>query len=96
MILVTGGLGVIGAYTARALVDLGHEVVVTAHRRRLGWRPGPSSDSGACAGIPSPALRTTPAGSLWLRLGCPAAEVACQPGHVGAADAVADVAVGAY
>jgi nucleoside-diphosphate-sugar epimerase len=33
MILVTGGLGMIGAYTARALVDRGHEVVVTAHRR---------------------------------------------------------------
>jgi len=33
MILVTGGLGMIGAYTARALVDLGHEVVATAHRR---------------------------------------------------------------
>jgi hypothetical protein len=31
MILVTGGLGMIGAHTARALVDLGHEVVVTAH-----------------------------------------------------------------
>lgn len=33
MILVTGGLGMIGARTARALGDLGHEVVVTAHRR---------------------------------------------------------------
>ena len=33
MILVTGGLGMIGAHTARALVELGHEVVVTAHRR---------------------------------------------------------------
>jgi nucleoside-diphosphate-sugar epimerase len=33
MIVVTGGLGMIGAHTARALVDLGHEVVVTAHRR---------------------------------------------------------------
>jgi nucleoside-diphosphate-sugar epimerase len=33
MILVTGGLGMIGAHTARALVDLGHDVVVTAHRR---------------------------------------------------------------
>jgi nucleoside-diphosphate-sugar epimerase len=33
MILVTGGLGMIGAHTARALVDLGHEVVVTYHRR---------------------------------------------------------------
>jgi nucleoside-diphosphate-sugar epimerase len=33
MILVTGGLGMIGAHTSRALVDLGHEVVVTAHRR---------------------------------------------------------------
>lgn len=32
-ILVTGGLGMIGAHTARALVDLGREVVVTAHRR---------------------------------------------------------------
>jgi nucleoside-diphosphate-sugar epimerase len=32
MILVTGGLGMIGAHTARALVDLGYEVVVTAHR----------------------------------------------------------------
>jgi nucleoside-diphosphate-sugar epimerase len=33
MILVTGGLGMIGAHTARALLDLGHEVVVTSHRR---------------------------------------------------------------
>jgi len=33
MILVTGGLGMIGAHTARALADLGHDVVVTAHRR---------------------------------------------------------------
>lgn len=33
MILVTGGLGMIGAHTARALVELGHDVVVTAHRR---------------------------------------------------------------
>ena len=33
MILVTGGLGMIGAHTARALTDLGHEVVVTAYRR---------------------------------------------------------------
>lgn len=32
MIVVTGGLGMIGAHTARALVDLGEEVVVTAHR----------------------------------------------------------------
>jgi nucleoside-diphosphate-sugar epimerase len=33
MILVTGGLGMIGAQTARALVDLGQDVVVTGHRR---------------------------------------------------------------
>lgn len=33
MILVTGGLGMIGAHTSRALVDLGHDVVVTTHRR---------------------------------------------------------------
>ncbi|GIF77836.1 NAD-dependent epimerase/dehydratase family protein [Asanoa siamensis] len=33
MILVTGGLGMIGAHTARALVDLGREVVVTAFGR---------------------------------------------------------------
>jgi nucleoside-diphosphate-sugar epimerase len=33
MILVTGGLGMIGAHTASALLDLGHEVVVSAHRR---------------------------------------------------------------
>ncbi|MEU8636612.1 NAD(P)-dependent oxidoreductase [Amycolatopsis sp. NPDC048633] len=33
MILVTGGLGMIGAHTARALLALGHDVVVTAHRR---------------------------------------------------------------
>jgi nucleoside-diphosphate-sugar epimerase len=33
MILVTGGLGMIGAHTAHALLDLGHEVVVTAHSR---------------------------------------------------------------
>jgi nucleoside-diphosphate-sugar epimerase len=33
MILVTGGLGMIGAHTARALTDLGQEVVVTSHSR---------------------------------------------------------------
>ena len=33
MILVTGGLGMIGAHTARALADEGKEVVVTSHRR---------------------------------------------------------------
>jgi nucleoside-diphosphate-sugar epimerase len=33
MILVTGGLGMIGAHTARALVELGHDVVVTTRRR---------------------------------------------------------------
>ena len=33
MILVTGGLGMIGAHTAQALTDLGQEVVVTAYRR---------------------------------------------------------------
>lgn len=32
-ILVTGGLGMIGAQTAGALADLGHEVVVTSYRR---------------------------------------------------------------
>ncbi|MDG4787780.1 NAD(P)-dependent oxidoreductase [Micromonospora sp. WMMD1102] len=32
-VLVTGGLGMIGAHTARALADLGHQVVVTAHHR---------------------------------------------------------------
>lgn len=32
-ILVTGGLGMIGAHTARALVDQGQEVVVTSHHR---------------------------------------------------------------
>jgi len=33
MILVTGGLGMIGAHTARALADEGEDVVVTSHRR---------------------------------------------------------------
>lgn len=33
MILITGGLGMIGAHTARALADLGHDVVATAHTR---------------------------------------------------------------
>jgi nucleoside-diphosphate-sugar epimerase len=33
MILVTGGLGMIGAHTARALADAGEEVLVTSHRR---------------------------------------------------------------
>lgn len=33
MILVTGGLGMIGAHTARALADLGQDVLVTGHRR---------------------------------------------------------------
>src|SRR4051794_14949634 len=33
MILVTGGLGMIGAHTARALADLGPAGGVTAHRR---------------------------------------------------------------
>ncbi|WP_431929309.1 NAD-dependent epimerase/dehydratase family protein [Amycolatopsis tucumanensis] len=32
-VLVTGGLGMIGAHTARALADLGREVVCTAHHR---------------------------------------------------------------
>jgi UDP-glucose 4-epimerase len=32
MILITGGLGSIGSHTARALLDLGESVVVTAHR----------------------------------------------------------------
>jgi UDP-glucose 4-epimerase len=32
MILVTGGLGSIGSHTARAMVDLGESVVLTAHR----------------------------------------------------------------
>jgi UDP-glucose 4-epimerase len=32
VILVTGGLGSIGSHTARALLDLGESVVVTAHR----------------------------------------------------------------
>ncbi len=31
MILVTGGLGMIGAATAKALLDLGEEVIVTSH-----------------------------------------------------------------
>jgi nucleoside-diphosphate-sugar epimerase len=33
MILVTGGLGMIGAHTAGALADLGQEVVVSTHNR---------------------------------------------------------------
>jgi nucleoside-diphosphate-sugar epimerase len=33
MILVTGGLGMIGAHAARALADLRQDVLVTAHRR---------------------------------------------------------------
>jgi nucleoside-diphosphate-sugar epimerase len=32
MILITGGLGSIGSHTARALLDLGQSVVLTAHR----------------------------------------------------------------
>ena len=32
MILVTGGLGSIGSHTARALLDLGESVVLTAHQ----------------------------------------------------------------
>ena len=32
-VLVTGGLGSIGAHTALALADLGEQVVVTRHRR---------------------------------------------------------------
>ncbi|MFG1653406.1 NAD-dependent epimerase/dehydratase family protein [Micromonospora sp. NPDC049275] len=35
MILVTGGLGMIGAHTVGALTDLGHAVVATAHRRTV-------------------------------------------------------------
>jgi UDP-glucose 4-epimerase len=34
MILITGGLGSIGSHTARALLDLGESVVLTAHRSR--------------------------------------------------------------
>jgi nucleoside-diphosphate-sugar epimerase len=33
MILVTGGLGMIGAHTADALADLGQDVVVTTHHQ---------------------------------------------------------------
>lgn len=33
MILVAGGLGMIGAHTAAALAQGGHQVIVTAHRR---------------------------------------------------------------
>ncbi|MEU4197845.1 NAD(P)-dependent oxidoreductase [Kribbella sp. NPDC026611] len=33
MILVTGGLGMIGAHTARALAELGEQVVVTSYRQ---------------------------------------------------------------
>ena len=32
MLLITGGLGSIGSHTARALLDLGESVVLTAHR----------------------------------------------------------------
>jgi nucleoside-diphosphate-sugar epimerase len=32
MILITGGLGSIGSHTARALLDMGESVVLTAHR----------------------------------------------------------------
>jgi nucleoside-diphosphate-sugar epimerase len=32
MILITGGLGSIGSHTARALLDLGESIVLTAHR----------------------------------------------------------------
>jgi len=32
LILITGGLGAIGSHTARALLDLGESVVLTAHR----------------------------------------------------------------
>jgi nucleoside-diphosphate-sugar epimerase len=32
MILITGGLGSIGSHTARAVLDLGGSVVLTAHR----------------------------------------------------------------
>jgi len=32
VILITGGLGSIGSHTARALLDLGESVVLTAHR----------------------------------------------------------------
>ncbi len=43
MILITGGLGSIGSHTARALIDLGESVVLTAHRSAqlpefLAWR----------------------------------------------------------
>jgi UDP-glucose 4-epimerase len=45
MILVTGGLGSIGSHTARALLDLGEPVVLTAHRSTqlpeyLAYEPG--------------------------------------------------------
>ena len=47
MILVTGGLGSIGSHTARALLDLGESVVLTAHRSTelpefLADEPGPA------------------------------------------------------
>jgi nucleoside-diphosphate-sugar epimerase len=63
VILVTGGLGMIGAHTAGALADLGNEVVVTARRRpacSMRWTP---PRPGASAGSPSPAaLAYTSAG----------------------------------
>jgi len=34
MILITGGLGFIGAHTARALLDLGESCLLTQHRAR--------------------------------------------------------------
>ena len=37
MILATAGLGMIGAHTARALADLGHEVVVTPEGKSASW-----------------------------------------------------------
>ncbi|HEX6467521.1 MAG TPA: NAD-dependent epimerase/dehydratase family protein [Streptosporangiaceae bacterium] len=49
MILLTGGLGFIGSHAARALLDLGEDVVVTRHRtveldltrshKAVGYRP---------------------------------------------------------
>jgi hypothetical protein len=74
MILVTGGLGMIGAHTARELIDLVHEVVVIAYRRievpsfladRVMWNPSapPTGTPSSPVATSSPTSSTSPAAS---------------------------------
>ena len=67
MILITGGLGSIGSHTARALLDLGESVVLTAHRSTQ-LPELFATLTGASAGFEVVCLRI---GTIWGPLGLP-------------------------